>query len=251
MENVVDNAQTQEKNSTLQPPASGDGTTETTLLGSAADPWEAPGWEKLVPEKFIDEKGGIKIRDIAKSYAHLEKRIGSGELPPKDETGYKVDVKLPDGVEVSDENRKSFLKSCHAVGMTNKQVQFALDKYGEILNRFADSRDQTVAGLKKDWAEGYDENMGFAQKALDALVDEGDRAVLLKAGNNPALIRLLARLGKDLKEDTPPAGEYVSSGDDIESLQKSKAYWDPKDPEHGKVKTKVTAYYEQKQRKSA
>lgn len=226
-----------------------------TLLSpdSDSDPWNAKDWQKLIPEKFRDEKGEIKIKELGKSYSHLEKKLGSGDMPPKTPEEYKIEVKLPAGVTIPEDKHKEFLKSCHGSGMTNKQVQFVMDKYGEILHQLTDDKEVTIAGLKKDWGEDFEKNLGMAHKAMLKLVDdETDRASILKVGNNPALIRLFARLGKDMQEDNPPSGgEFSSSDEDIEVLQKSKAYWDAKDPEHSKVKAKIKAHYEGKYRKTA
>lgn len=226
--------------------------TNEPLLSVESDPWEAADWQKNVPEKFKDEKGELKIKELAKSYVHIEKRVGSGDVPPKTAEEYKVDVRLPSGVDLTPERRTEFLKSCHSAGMTNKQVQFVMDKYSDVLQQFTDDKDSTIAGLKKEWGESFDGNMDLARKAFEALVDEPDRAAMLKIGNNPALIRMLARLGAELKEDSPPTGEGIGVGDvDIDVLMKSHAYWNKQDPEHEKVKAKVSAYFAKKSRKSA
>lgn len=222
-----------------------------TLLGGEVDPWECADWQKNVPEKFRDEKGEIRIKELAKSFSHLEKRIGSAELPPKDADGYKVDVKLPEGVTMGEPELKGFLKACHGAGFTNKQVQFVMDKYSEVLGSFTDQRDKATSDLKTQWGEGYDANIALAQKAYLKLVPEADRGLFQKAGNNPAVIRLLAVLGKDLTEDKIKAGEpSTGNAESIEALMKSPAYWDPKNPDHTRVKNQVKMYFENKYKKA-
>lgn len=244
------------------------GQAQATLLGDAnaagqqadnnqasqanQDPWEADDWHKLVPEKFRDDKGELKIKDIAKSYVGLEKKLGAGEAPPKTPDEYKIDLKLPEGVELNKEQMKSFLASCHATGMTNKQVQHVMDRYagvlGEQFKAQVSTKEQAEAELKKVWGDSYGENVAFAQKAFNALADDSDKAAVNQVGNNPTLLKMLAKLGRNLKEDNPPTGLPASgvTEEEIQTLQRSKAYFDAKDPEHNAVKAKVTAYYQRK-----
>ncbi len=249
------------------------GQAQATLLGDASaagqqadsaqtaqdnqDPWEAEDWHKLVPEKFRDEKGELKIKDIAKSYIGLEKKLGAGEAPPKTPDEYKIDIKLPEGVELNKEQMKSFLASCHATGMTNKQVQHVMDRYagviGEQFKGQVSTKEQAEAELKKVWGDSYGENVAFAQKAFNALADDIDRAAVNQVGNSPAVLKMLAKIGRNLKEDTSPTGSPATgiTEEEIQTLQRSKAYFDPKDPEHNAVKSKVTAYYQRKFTKKA
>lgn len=230
---------------TNQPPA-----------GDPAKPAATPPPASEIPEKFRKPDGTLNGDAVLRSYTELEKRLGNGDAPPKTPDEYKINYNLPEGVELNKEQEKSFLASCHAAGMSNKQVQFVMDKYAGILgNQVKDqvaTKEKAEAALKEAWKETYDENMVNARKAFDRLADEADRAVVHQIGNNPAVLKMLAKIGANLKEDTPPAGNSsVVSDEDIQALMRSEAYWNNKHPEHASVKAKVTAYHQKKFSKTA
>jgi len=245
--------------SATEPPAATPPPAENLLTPDPASP--APGSAEPVklevPEKFKAADGTLNQDALLKSYTELEKRLGTGDAPPKTPDEYKLDYKLPEGVTVDKEAEKSFLASCHAQGMTNKQVQFVMDKYAGILGEQAKTatvtKEQAITDLKTAWGDKFDENMTLARKAFAAIADEADRAELQKQGNNPAFLRMLAKIGANLKEDTPPIGSPLPAGsdDEIQALMRSPAYWNAKDPEHLNVKAKVEAYHKAKFEKRA
>lgn len=242
----------------VEPPAATPPAADNLLAPDPASPPASGEPAKLeVPEKFRTADGALNQEALLKSYTELEKKLGAGEVPPKSPDEYKLDYKLPEGVTVDKEAEKSFLASCHAQGMTNKQVQFVMTKYADILGAQVEAKtatmEQTVAGLKTAWGEQFDENMTLARKAFAAIADEADRAELQKQGNNPAFLRMLAKIGANLKEDTPPIGNPLPSGseDEIQALMRSEAYWNAKNPDHLTVKAKVEAYHKAKFQKRA
>jgi len=218
-----------------------------------------------IPEKLVvkNDDGSVNHEKTAKrilattkktvtSYSALEKRLGSHELPPEKEDGYKLDYsKFPEGVKIEADREKSFLKSCHAMGMTNKQVQGVMDRYADLISeglQLQANQKQTVTdALKKEWGDNFEANLGLAQKAFLVYADEKDKANIDQFGNNPAVLRLLSKIGKEIGgEDREPIGGSGASGEDIEVIMRSEAYWNEKHPEHKLVKQKVQAYYQKK-----
>lgn len=241
---------------TTTPPASPEGAGKppeaNAQTAAGADPWEGDDWKKLVPDKFKDETGELKLKEIAKSYANLEKRLGAGDAPPKTPDEYKLDYKLPEGVAINKENEKGFLAACHAQGMTNKQVQFVMDKYAGLIGdqvKNTDTKPKAEAELKKAWGEQFGEKVTLAQKAFKALPqDEVNVKSLAKIANNPGFVSLLAYIGKGLKEDVPPVvnGGNRGGDDEIQAAMRSEPYWNAKHPEHLSVKARVEAYHKAK-----
>ena len=95
-----------------------------------------------IPDKFkitradgtIDHEA--TLQKALGSVVHLERRLGSGDIPPENETGYKLDyAAFPEGVKISPEGEKAFLKSMHSAGLTNKQVQAVVNKYAEAVKQ--------------------------------------------------------------------------------------------------------------------
>lgn len=208
-----------------------------------------------VPEKFkvTAEDGSVDYKatlsKMNESYTGLEKRIGSGDLPPKDVDGYKVER---DGFDFdqfkSDESNQAFLTKAHEHGITNKQLDFLLSEYdSRVVDLVSTSSqldtDTVVNSLKTEWGESYDQNMRNAFKGATTAgltIDEFNDPLI---GNNKALIKLAAYYGSQLNEDNPIHQAQVPVADDIETLMRSEAFLDTKHPEHKAVTARINAAY--------
>lgn len=231
----------------------------------------ATGGEKPVPiHERIPEKYRVfgegdafnleaSAQKLADAYGHLEKRLGSGDVPPESPEKYEIDGKeLGEGFDVkafmSDEQNQSFLKRAHALGMTNKQVQmvteYALKEFAPQLaqgNRVLDS-DGAIAALKADtWKTDAElqENMGAALRAFKSLPESLQTVIDKDLGNNPEFIKVMALFGREMREDSSPA-QVTVQGDriEIEKLMMSDAYKNTKNPEHERVSKQVRDYFE-------
>lgn len=207
-----------------------------------------------VPEKFkvVSEDGSVDYKatlsKMNESYTGLEKRIGSGDLPPKDVDGYKVDRDDFDFDQFkSDESNQAFLTKAHEHGITNKQLDFLLSEYdSRVVDLVSTSSqldtDTVVNSLKTEWGESYDQNMRNAFKGATTAgltIDEFNDPLI---GNNKALIKLAAYYGSQLSEDKPThSGTAVNV--DIHSLMRSEAFFDQKHPDHKSVMLQVDSYY--------
>lgn len=250
---------TQTAQQATEPTSPEQGQSPETLLEGAAgnNRGGGNGGTPTIPEKFhvkredgsLDEQATLD--KFLNSYQELEKRMGSGEAPPKDETGYKLDYSgFPDGFQINPEAEKRLLKRMHGGGLSNKQVQTVIDHFGDLLKEGAATqatqRQTATEALKQAWGKSYDANLSDALNAFNALADEDDRANIKQIGNNQAMLRILAKIGKELREDRHVSGEVVVSDEDAEQLKKSEAYWNAKHPDHKAVVAKVTAHYDRK-----
>lgn len=208
-----------------------------------------------VPEKFkvTAEDGSVDYKatlsKMNESYTGLEKRIGSGDLPPKDVAGYKVDR---DGFDFeqfkSDESNQAFLAKAHEHGITNKQLDFLLSEYdSRVVDLVSTSSqldtDTVVNSLKTEWGENYDQNMRNAFKGATTAgltIHEFNDPLI---GNNKALIKLAAYYGSQLNEDNPIHQAQIPIADDIETLMRSEAFLNIKHPEHKAVTARINAAY--------
>lgn len=221
-----------------------------------------------IPQKFVvkNEDSSINHEKTAKrilattnkavsSYTALEKRLGAHELPPEKEDGYKLDYSnLPENMRPTPESEKSFLKHFHGLGLNNKQAQGIMNKYTELVLSGVELQNKTVpeveGELKKVWGEGFDSNIQGAQLAINALLEDEDKGNIGKIGFDARvtyriLMKVLAKVGADLREDNPPAGEGTEN-EDIEKLMRSEAYLKADHAEHDIAVKKVNAYYERK-----
>ena len=221
----------------------------TALEGGATPP--DPNAPVEIPEKFKNEDGTLKQDTLLRSYGELEKKMGAGGTPPATADDYKIEDKFPEGLEVNAEGRTAFLAKCHERGMTNEQVQFIMDEYGEIVSiaavEAANTREGTIAQLKELYGDGYHDKMGAAMNAFRAAGVEG--VSINDVGNHPGMIQILSVLGENLTEDQIPRGFPTGGGmseGDLHKLMASKAYWEPLHEDHKNTVEKVTAYYKAK-----
>jgi hypothetical protein len=67
-----------------------------------------------------------------------------------------------------------------------------------------------------------------------------------KYGSDPAIIRMLAKIGAELSEDSPPSGGTGGEEADLHALMAHAGYFDANHPEHQRLKLQVRAIMERK-----
>lgn len=245
-------------------PAPAAGATATLLATGAAGAGEST--TDFIPEKYrVNKEDGAfdldaSSRKLAEAYASAEKRIGTGDIVPKEVGEYQVTV--PDALKeafdpATDEGMKGFLSGAHEAGLTQKQLDFVMGKYFEMAPQLAAGALQfdantATAELKKTWATDAD----FNRNVRNAFV--GANAIAAKAGmttdeimqgplgNNPQFLKLMAAIGPEFQEDAPPGGSKMTTEEDINTLLTSEAYINPKNVDHAKVSEKVRQYFTRK-----
>src|SRR6185369_3167845 len=155
---------------------------------------EGQGQAVAIPEKYQVKKadGTLDVEasslKLAEAYGNLEKRIGTGDLPPKTAEEYQIAV--PDAVKdqwdpKTDPLMGDFLKDAHAAGMTQKQMDMVMGKYFELAPQLVEgarqlSADSCVAELKTEWKtdEQYKGEVSKAYKAALAYGDKDAEAIV-------------------------------------------------------------------------
>lgn len=189
--------------------------------------------------------------------AHLERRLGSGDIPPTTVDGYKVNVPadLADKVKsdelAGNQGVKDLLSKLHGVGATQAVVDVAI---GELLHRgmairaaqpvlqAADCEATLRAqdGWKTD-AE-YTKQVGEALRAGRAVFGKDFDGLIADYGNDARFIRGLAALGPEMAEDTSASADAMQQlGESLDTLMASKAYMNPNDPNHAATFARVSA----------
>lgn len=225
------------------------------------------GEEFVVPEKFVVKKedGSLDWESVAKksigSFLWAEKKIGQEGQAPASESEYKLDYsKLGENFKIEAEQEKKMLKHFHGKGWSNKRLQEVFDYFGDIYGEGLKLHDEktkeaskaVVTELREEWGDSAELHKSNINAAFDALADDRMRQDKGKIGHDlqatyRALLVVMARVGADYLEDTPVKAEAFAE-ETIESLQRSKAYWDPKDPEHAAAVRKVKEHYDKKYR---
>lgn len=230
-----------------------------------------------IPEKYrvngadgkLDEAASMaKLMD---GYDHLAKKLGTGatESAPASPDDYKLELlnaegKPRDDIDVEkftgDPMFKEFAKAAHAEGISNKHMNWMVGRYLDVAPKLvaADAeltKEEAQAELGKLWTDesSFKAGIGSAVRAMKAYGGQaedmpGSYARLHdKYGRDPDFLAFAASIGREVGEDTPPGGDAAGVGEgDIESMQKSPAYWDPNHPDHTRTKAKVDEFYARK-----
>lgn len=203
-------------------------------------------------DKFKDAEGKIDVSKLAKSYAGLEKKLGSGDLAPDSPDGYGMPEKMPEGLDAEKLGLKELYADLHKAGATKKVVDVVTSKYLDMVGRGLEAQKgqeaskvtSAEAELKASWGENFETNVRLAQKAFNRLADPEDKASIAKLGSETIVMKFLAKLGKNMQEDSPVgSGGQAMPQEDLQSLMKSEAYWNAKHPDHAKVKKAVTDHF--------
>lgn len=146
-----------------------------------------------------------------------------------------------------------FLKGAHSKGLNNGQVSWLLSQFQERMALAESQRNSPEVGeaeLLKVWTAPGEMNakLGHALRAVKSFAVDADHAQRLEAkfGNDPDYLRLMANIGKEVQEDSPPAGLTGAEAESLESLMRSPAYFDKSHQDHTVTVAKVKALYAKK-----
>lgn len=245
--------------------AAGENATDASLLQTGKTGEQAGADQHFIPEKYHVKKedGSIDLeassKKLAEAHGHLEKKLGSNEPPPATAADYTFTPpdELKDVFTADDPLLKGFIEDAHKLGFSQKQMDAAMTHLfkfvpGLVAGNAAVSQEEARAELLQDWGDEatMNKNLGLANKAFTAYVDAKDAEAIDKlAGNNPALLRMLAKIGKELGEDHPVnTSQTVTETEEqqIKQLMASEAYINPRHPDHASISSKVKTFFDKK-----
>ena len=249
--------------------AGGSGTAAPAGSALAAGAGTAPTTD-FIPEKYrvTKDDGTVDIdasaRKLAEAHGSLEKRLGTGDAPPKTSAEYQVAV--PEALKEAfpdlnaDKGFTDFRDQMHGLGLTQKQFDGVMAKYFEVVPSLVAggaqvNTEEVTATLKQAWPteKAFKDNVALSYRAADAIAkaaglsyDDVEKAGL---GNNATFIKLMAAIGPEFGEATQVNGESSSSMSNeaqIKDLMMSEANTNPKHPQHAATRAKITAFYDRK-----
>lgn len=221
--------------------------------------------------------------DLAKSWVSAQRLIGADKIAvpgekstpeewgqvydrlgrPKDGTAYALpDVKMPDGFPAPDEKiMTGYRNKAHELGLNNAQASELYKWFregqgqeytGAMGQREAGMKDSETA-LRQEWGTAYDANLGVAKGVLKQFGDDGVIAALEESGmgNNPAVIKFLANVGKNFGEDglTGKRTSFTMTPEEAKNeinsilADKGGAYFSRENPEHKMMVEKMAALH--------
>jgi len=222
-----------------QPPAGGTPPLNDFVKGLPAD---------LQTEKCLHNM--TDAATLAKGYVHAQKMIGAkrveAPLPtwgdnewngfyeaagrPKTPDAYvppKIDG-LPE-IKTDDPRWKKTAEVLHKAGLTQRQAEPILKSYLEGEMEVAKMQQQTAeqkrieaeTALKSEWGDKYDANLDLAKAVVTKFGDESLMTYIQEqGGNDPRLIKSLARIGAAMMEDKSRGG---NAGDALQITDATRA----------------------------
>ena len=226
-------------------------------------------WKSSLPDDLRNDPTLNNFKDVeslAKTVVHQQKQMG-GRIPiPKTEEEYSevysklgrpddasaYELNVPQGLEpyFNEQALNDFKSVAHKIGLNQNQVNALMEYQSGAINyelenqpaMLAQQKEQVESQLKSEWGLDFQKNMRAAHRALQVYGD--DEIIDLMngpAGNNPAVVKLFARLGAEVTEDmaqnTQRSNVAVSPLDAQDEINSTMAnpnhpYFDASHPEH-------------------
>ncbi len=239
-------------------------------------------WRDALPPELRDNPALATFTDVpnlAKSYVHAQTMIGKkGVIVPTDKSSdedwdsfYKAigrpekdkyEIEVPKDKNVNPEIIGAFKEIAHKAGILPKQAKAVVEWFtgfeeNIIAGRRVEQENQTKAGLdalKKEWGQGYDKEVATARLAVKEVGGEDFAKFLDESGlgNQPAIIKAMAKFGKLLGEDKLRGAVEGRMGKtpaeiqtEINDLTSDPSYADPTHGKHKATVEKVSALYKQ------
>jgi hypothetical protein len=253
------------------------GATADTGTGATTGSTTAADWRSSLPDDLKAEPTLQKYADVpnlARAYVHAQRLIGAEKIPvpgknakpedwdfvysrlgrPESAEGYKFEG-VENGAAIPEETSKAFAAQAHKLGLSARQAGELHKWYSEVSGKAgglaeedrARARDDAEAALKAEWGRAFDRKLQAANGAVSELFDENDIAQMKETGlaNNPAFIRMMAKVAEQLHEDTVDGKKVTDALSPAEAeakiaeLMKHPAYMNKNDVQHAPILKEV------------
>ena len=211
------------------------------------------GFEKLLPEDIRSHSAVKKhqtITDLFKAKIGAESLIGkkvadyiNSEDPavvaernkhfgvPEKAEDYKIDLKIPEGLELGTEGIQKFREVAHKIGLPEKYVndlaQFEVDLWAQHHASLAEAQKQEIASVEKELREewkgdAFEANSSKVKLLLTKELGLTDEDLSKPIGNNPALLKALVnKVIPAFGEDKLIEGNMTHSSESAEAQIKT------------------------------
>lgn len=263
-------------NNNQTPPAANNSATPP----AATPPGGQTSWRDSLPPEIKDSPALANFTDVgnlAKSYVHAQSLIGKkGVIPPTEKSSDeewesffkqigrpeadKYEFEAPK--DSNEETIKAFKSVAHKAGLLPKQAKAVVDWFAGFENEAAtrvneqkaNAHKQGLEALKKEWGQGYDKEITSAKLAVTEVGGEDFLKYLEQTGlgNDPVMIKTMAKFGKLLGEDKIRGANTGRMGktpaeiqNEIQNLTSDPAYSDSSHGKHSVIVNQVTELYKQ------
>lgn len=245
-------------------------------------PTPVSDWRESLPPELKAEKSLESIKDLpslARGYVAAQKYVGGAvRIPGTDakpeewsefygklgrpgkpeEYGIGRPADLPKGMEWDDSLSTDFTKAAHEAGLTKGQAEKLVTWYGKTIASSTQAglttMEEAETELRASWGGAYEKNVGIANRALRTLggQDLAAKIVASGLGNDPAFIRLFAKIGHEMAESGAIAGdiEGVTGTEDAKRKiaeimgDRKHPYWVGDHPQHRQSVDEIQALHQ-------
>lgn len=210
-------------------------------------------------DRFRGEDGNIDTAKMGKSYRELEKKLGRGaeDLPPESPDEYEYPVDMPEGMTPESTGMKALAEKLHKAGAGKRVVNVVMQEYKDLISKGLEGKaneqqerlKRAEEVLREKWGVNFDTEMARAKRAFAATASDSEKAASSEIAGFPAVVELLAKLGRNLEEDSPAQAGSSLPSEDLSAMMKSEAYWNAKHPDHDRIKQRVNQHFMAKSRK--
>jgi hypothetical protein len=241
--------------------------------------------KEAVQQKFLDLLGDefkeVKalqsfkdVNDLAKSYLHANSLLGKrlSDMKPEDVAilnnlrnvpSSEDDYKFAE--DVNEDLAAVYKKISLKAGLTKDQAKVIADSFVEIQRaeqeRMTSDLNQNLTNwhneLKAEFGDAYEKRLDIAKRGLNTFGDDGLKELLKETGlhQHPAMVKLFAKVGKELLEDSFIEADKVSkfgvTPEDANAMIKKNladiefrsAYFSAVHPEHAKAVEEMNKLY--------
>lgn len=213
--------------------------------------------------------------DLAKSYLNANQLLGKrmNELSAEDANYFKGLIGVPESAdkyklpeEMNADMAGWYKGLAHKAGLTQDQAKSVIDEY-IMLERSQVERQKVemdrvagewVEGLKKEFGSAFEKQIEVAKRGVQAFGGDDIQQLLNETGlgNHPAVVKMFAKIGKELLEDSivhadkeavfgiTPDNAKVMIEQKMGDAEFKKAYFNGMHPGHKSAVAELSRLYE-------
>lgn len=186
----------------------------------AVDAAAAKATDAKVEKPVVDAKAAEAAKVAGEAKANADKAAAEkAEAEKLDKAAAALALKLPEGVDAKDPTVAEFKKLAAKAGLDSAKAQGLYDLHAKALSaaqkagtdasvaEIATTRKEWVSQLKADKEYGgakFPETQALLKKVMTRYAPDAETLEFLNSGpgDHPGLVKLIARIGRDLAEDT-------------------------------------------------
>jgi hypothetical protein len=159
---------------------------------------------------------------LAKSYIEAQDALGGAMKPPETADAYS-EVTAPDGVTLNDDAVNGFKAVAHELGLSDeaygKVVGYQLDMIKQANDAIAKENADTIAALKQEQGDAFEDNVVKANQALKAFPelqalmaepDESGEYTILRT--SPKWFKAMLAIAEKITLPKQPGSEAANQG---------------------------------------